>query len=105
MANVKAVEFAGVGSIPHLVIEQNGKYEYVPIRTGVTNISNIKQGEKAKIVKEWTKKAAGIGRKITINTSSGKISGIAQGIDADGALKIKTKKKIERVLVGDVDLS
>ncbi len=43
--NVKAVEFAGVGSIPHLVIEQNGKYEYVPIRTGVTNISNIKQEE------------------------------------------------------------
>ena len=69
------------------------------------NLSNLDKGEKAKIVKEWTKKAAGIGRKITINTSSGKISGISQGIDTDGALKIKTKKKIERVLVGDVDLS
>ena len=69
------------------------------------NLSSLDKGEKAKIVKEWTKKAAGIGRKITINTSNGKISGIAQGIDADGALKIKTKKKIERVLVGDVDLS
>jgi len=69
------------------------------------NLSSLDKGEKAKIVKEWTKKAAGIGRKITINTSSGKISGISQGIDTDGALKIKTKKKIERVLVGDVDLS
>ena len=69
------------------------------------NLSSLDKGEKAKIVKEWTKNAAGIGRKITINTSSGKISGIAQGIDTDGALKIKTKKKIERVLVGDVDLS
>ena len=69
------------------------------------NLSSLDKGEKAKIVKEWTKKAAGIGRKITINTSSGKISGISQGIDSDGALKIKTKKKIERVLVGDVDLS
>ena len=69
------------------------------------NLSSLDKGEKAKIVKEWTKKAAGIGRKITINTSNGKISGISQGIDSDGALKIKTKKKIERVLVGDVDLS
>ena len=69
------------------------------------NLSSLDKGEKAKIVKEWTKKAAGIGRKITINTSSGKISGISQGIDSDGALKIKTKKKIERILVGDVDLS
>ena len=69
------------------------------------NLSSLDKGEKAKIVKEWTKKAAGIGRKITINTSSGKISGISQGIDTDGALKIKTKKKIERILVGDVNLS
>ena len=69
------------------------------------NLSSLDKGEKAKIVKEWTKNAAGIGRKITINTSSGKISGISQGIDSDGALKIKTKKKIERILVGDVDLS
>ena len=69
------------------------------------NLSSLDKGEKAKIVKEWTKKAAGIGRKITINTSSGKISGISQGIDTDGALKIKTRKKIERILVGDVDLS
>ena len=69
------------------------------------NLSSLDKGEKAKIVKEWTKIAAGIGRKITINTSNGKISGISQGIDTDGALKIKTRKKIERVLVGDVDLS
>ena len=69
------------------------------------NLSSLDKGEKAKIVKEWTKIAAGIGRKITINTSSGKISGISQGIDTDGALKIKTKKKIERILVGDVNLS
>ncbi len=69
------------------------------------NLASLNKGEKAKIVKEWTKNAAGIGRKITINTSNGKISGVSQGIDTDGALKIKTKKKIERVLVGDVDLS
>ena len=55
--------------------------------------------------KEWTKKAAGIGKKITINTSNGKISGISQGIDNDGALKIKTRNEIKKIYVGDVVLS
>ena len=39
------------------------------------NLSQLDNGEKSKIVKEWTKRAAGIGKKITINTSNGKISG------------------------------
>lgn len=44
--NVKAVEFAGVGSIPYLVIQQkDGAYKHVPIRTGVTNLSDIGQEE------------------------------------------------------------
>ena len=57
------------------------------------NLFQLDKGEKSKIVKEWTKRAAGIGKKITINTSNGKISGISQGIDNDGALKIKTKNE------------
>ena len=55
------------------------------------NLFQLDKGEKSKIIKEWTKRAAGIGKKITINTSNGKISGISQGIDNDGALKIKTR--------------
>ena len=69
------------------------------------NLSHLEKGEKSKIVKEWTKRAAGIGKKITINTSNGKISGISQGIDNDGALKIKTKRETKRIFVGDVVLS
>ena len=69
------------------------------------NLLQLDKGEKSKIVKEWTKRAAGIGRKITINTSNGKISGISQGIDNDGALKIKTRNKIQKIYVGDVVLS
>ena len=45
------------------------------------NLFQLAKGEKSKIIKEWTKRAAGIGKKITINTSNGKISGISQGID------------------------
>ena len=69
------------------------------------NLSQLDNGEKSKIVKEWTKRAAGIGKKITINTSNGKISGISQGIDNDGALKITTRKETKKIFVGDVVLS
>ena len=69
------------------------------------NLSQLENGEKAKIIKEWTKKATGIGKNITINTSDGKVSGISQGIDSDGALKLKTRKEIKKIFVGDVVLS
>ena len=69
------------------------------------NLFQLDKGEKSKIVKEWTKRAAGIGKKITINTSNGKISGISQGIDNDGALKIKTRNETKKIYVGDVVLS
>ena len=64
----------------------------------------LNNGEKSKIVKEWTKRADSIGEKIVINTSNGKISGIAQGIDNDGALKVKTSREIKKIFVGDVIL-
>ena len=69
------------------------------------NLFQLDKGEKSKIIKEWTKRAAGVGKKITINTSNGKISGISQGIDNDGALKIKTRNEIKKIYVGDVVLS
>ena len=64
----------------------------------------LNKGEKAKIVKEWTKKADKIGKKVSINTSDGKISGVAKGIDNDGALKLKTSKGVKKIFVGDVVL-
>ena len=69
------------------------------------NLFQLDKGEKSKIIKEWTKRAAGIGKKITINTSNGKISGISQGIDNDGALKIKNRNETKKIYVGDVVLS
>ena len=67
-------------------------------------LSQLNKGEKSKIVKEWTKRANGIGKKMSINTSNGKISGISQGIDNDGALKLKRGKETMRIFVGDVVL-
>jgi len=45
MGTVEAIEFAGVGTIPHLVIKIDGVYEYVPVKTGITKIVNIKLEE------------------------------------------------------------
>ena len=66
------------------------------------SLSQINKGEKSKIVKEWIKRTDSIGKKIIINTANGKIRGIAQGIDYDGALKLKTSKGIKKIFVGDV---
>ena len=57
-----------------------------------------------KLLNEWMKRAEGIGKKITINTSNEKILGISYGIDNDGALKVKTSKEIKKIFVGDVVL-
>jgi len=65
-------------------------------------LASLHKGEKSKIVKEWMKRAEKLGKKITINTSNGKISGISKGIDNDGALKLKTSKGIMKIFVGDV---
>ncbi len=65
-------------------------------------ITQLNNGEKSKIVKEWTKHADTIGKKISVNTSNGKITGISQGIDNDGALKIKKGKVVSKIFVGDV---
>ena len=68
------------------------------------SLSQLNKREKSKIVKEWTKRADGIGKKITVNTSNGKITGISQGIDSDGALKLKKGKETKKIFVGDVVL-
>jgi|TARA_B100000073_G_C23590513_1_gene516120 hypothetical protein len=45
MVIVEAVEYAGVGSIPKLLVKQGDKYIHVPVKVGVTRIKNIKLEE------------------------------------------------------------
>jgi|TARA_A100001011_G_scaffold172028_1_gene180884 hypothetical protein len=42
IANVKAVEFSGVGSIPKLLIEVNGEYETVYLNVGITHLDSVR---------------------------------------------------------------
>ena len=56
------------------------------------------------IIKKWSDKSDMLGKHVSVNTSKGKITGIAKKIDNEGALIIKTKIKSERIFVGDVNL-
>jgi len=62
----------------------------------------LDHGKYKKIINDWTKKSSTIGKKATVSTSSGKITGKAIRIDNDGALVISHGKKNHRILVGDV---
>ena len=66
------------------------------------NIEILAMGKKTKIINEWTKNSETINKKIIFDGQNGKISGIAKKIDSDGALIIKTKYGLERLLAGDV---
>ena len=66
------------------------------------NCEMLDQGKYKKIINDWTKKSSTIGKKATVSTSSGKITGKAVRIDNDGALVISQGKKNHRILVGDV---
>ena len=45
------------------------------------------------IIKKWSDKSDMLGKHVSVNTSKGKITGIAKKIDNEGALIIKTKIK------------
>jgi len=67
-------------------------------------IMELNNGKRTNLIREWNKRSNSIGDRISVNTSNGKISGISQGIDSDGALKLKTKQGMKKIFVGDVVL-
>jgi len=66
------------------------------------NIERLTTGKKDKIINEWASNSETIHKKIIFDGPDGKISGIAKKIDSDGALIIKTKHGVERLLAGDI---
>ena len=40
-AKLVAIEYAGVGSLPHFIVEIIGEYKSVPVKTGVNLINNF----------------------------------------------------------------
>ena len=64
--------------------------------------SELNDGKIKSIVEQWTKLSSNIGKIVTITTSDGKITGKSMRIDNDGALIIKNKTKVQRILAGDI---
>jgi BirA family biotin operon repressor/biotin-[acetyl-CoA-carboxylase] ligase len=54
---------------------------------------------------EWMEHAVGIGTIVTVTSPAGTITGIAEGIDDDGALLIRGDGAVARVLAGDVHVA
>jgi BirA family transcriptional regulator, biotin operon repressor / biotin---[acetyl-CoA-carboxylase] ligase len=53
---------------------------------------------------EWMRHAAGIGELVTATSTAGRVSGVAEGIDDDGALLLRGNAGVLRVLAGDVHI-
>ena len=53
---------------------------------------------------EWMQHAAGIGETVTATSAAGRVAGVAEGIDDDGALLVRVAGGSVRVLAGDVHI-
>lgn len=56
------------------------------------------------LLAEWTSHAAGLGAVMTASWDSGSVTGVAEGIDEDGALLLRGPAGTTRVVAGDAHL-
>ena len=66
----------------------------------IYELLNTKQTKK--IISEWTKRSSTIGKNVEIDTINRKIKGEAIKIDHNGALLIRNKDKIDKIITGDI---
>ena len=67
-------------------------------------IALLDRGETNKIIQRWEKISSTIGKKVSVKTNNGTITGIAKKINSDGSLNIVKNGKIQRLLVGDISI-
>jgi len=81
-----------------LLMIQNFLYELEKI------ITLLDHGETSKIIQGWEKISSTIGKKVSVKTNNGVITGLAKKINSDGSLNIVKNGKIQRLLVGDISI-
>jgi BirA family biotin operon repressor/biotin-[acetyl-CoA-carboxylase] ligase len=59
----------------------------------------------AQMRSEWMEHATGLGAVVTATSTAGSVTGVAEGIDGEGALLIRGDAGVVRVIAGDVHLS
>jgi BirA family biotin operon repressor/biotin-[acetyl-CoA-carboxylase] ligase len=54
---------------------------------------------------EWTQRLIGLGRSVVVSTAISRLEGVAEGVNADGAMLIRsTDGRLETVVAGDISL-
>ena len=67
-------------------------------------IALLDQGKVSSIIQKWEKISTTIGKKVSIKTNDGMITGLAKKINSDGSLNIVKNGKTQRLLVGDISI-
>jgi len=65
-------------------------------------ITLLEEGKSDLIIRRWGKISDTIGKRVTVNTNDGKITGLAKKINTDGSLSIIKNGKTVKLLVGDI---
>ena len=81
-----------------LKLVQNFLFELEKIITLLDN------GKTNQIIQRWEKISSTIGKKVSIKTNDGVITGIAKKINNDGSLNIIKNNEIHKILTGDVSI-
>ncbi|MBJ7610146.1 MAG: biotin--[acetyl-CoA-carboxylase] ligase [Candidatus Dormibacteraeota bacterium] len=67
-------------------------------------LDRLKRSGSAELHREWLEHATGIGETVTVQSGAGSVSGVAEGLDDDGALLVRTRGGVVRLLAGDVHI-
>jgi BirA family biotin operon repressor/biotin-[acetyl-CoA-carboxylase] ligase len=67
-------------------------------------VEGLERGGVTRLRDEWMEHAAGLGQNVVATSVAGRVSGVAEGIDDDGALLVRVGHASVRVLAGDVHL-
>lgn len=67
---------------------------------GVLDLAELVGRDPSALLDRWRARSATLGRQVAV----GEVRGLAEGIDADGALVVRTSDGLRRVLAGDVTM-
>lgn len=66
--------------------------------------TELQEGDRAAVLRAWSERAAFWGEPVTVRTPAGPVGGVAQRLDADGALVLRLESGAETtVLAGDLE--
>lgn len=75
------------------------------LETLAARLAPLEAGDLASVLSAWRERAAGLGRAVSVQTAAGTIEGVAEDVDANGALIVRAADAVHHVLAGDVRLA